>query len=102
MKTFHQWCKDEEKLREFAKERVGVDDFKRNRSSRLFLEQNKNLKISVSPINYLMNRYRVIFPRLYDWANKRENVSRKELKTYGSTLMVEQKLVPTERCRLHS
>lgn len=78
MKTFHQWCKDEEKLREFAKERVGVDDFKRNRSS----------------------RYRVIFPNLYDWANQRENVSRKELKTYGSTLMVQQKLVPTERTPL--
>ena len=34
MKTFHQWRKDEEKLRKFAEDRVGVDEFRRNRSSR--------------------------------------------------------------------
>merc|ERR1712050_193603 len=34
MKTFHQWRKDEAKLRQFATDRVGVDEFKRNRSSR--------------------------------------------------------------------
>ena len=58
--------------------------------------------MSLSSKNNPLCRYRVIFPNLYDWANQRENVSRKELKTYGSTLMVEQKLVPTERCRRHN
>ena len=49
---------------------------------------------------WLNFRYRVIFPELHDWASSKRNVSRKELKTQGSILMVRSKLAPKERTPL--